>query len=95
MIASLMNLAGPDMIIILLIVLVLFGAKKLPELAKGMGQAMKEFQQAKDDFAHEIASPRQVQSSQTQATPVAAFEAVADQAVEKSLEQAAGVKNAL
>ncbi|MDQ6766034.1 MAG: twin-arginine translocase TatA/TatE family subunit [Verrucomicrobiota bacterium] len=55
--ASFMNLAGPDMIIILLIALVLFGAKRLPELAKGMGQAMKEFQKAKSDFSQEIHSP--------------------------------------
>ena len=47
-IASLFNLAGPDLIIILLIVLLLFGAKKLPELAKGMGQAIREFSKAKD-----------------------------------------------
>ena len=38
LIASFMNLAGPDLIVILLIVLVLFGAKKLPELARGMGR---------------------------------------------------------
>src|SRR3954471_8556296 len=49
-----MNLAGPDLIVILLIVLVLFGAKKLPELAKGMGQAVKEFQKAKDEFSDEL-----------------------------------------
>lgn len=52
--ASFMNLAGPDLIVILLIVLVLFGAKKLPELARGMGQAVKEFQKAKDEFSDEI-----------------------------------------
>lgn len=49
-----MNLAGPDLIVILLIVLVLFGAKKLPELARGMGQAVKEFQKAKDEFTDEL-----------------------------------------
>src|SRR5207244_8214902 len=43
LLASFMNLAGPDLIVILLIVLVLFGAKKLPELARGMGQAVREF----------------------------------------------------
>jgi sec-independent protein translocase protein TatA len=53
-IASLMNLGGPDLIVILLIVLVLFGAKKLPELARGMGQAVKEFQKAKDEFSDEL-----------------------------------------
>lgn len=52
--ASIMNLAGPDLIVILLIVLVLFGAKKLPELARGMGQAVKEFQKAKDEFSDEL-----------------------------------------
>src|SRR6267378_1606294 len=52
--ASFMNLAGPDLIVILLIVLVLFGAKKLPELARGMGQAVKELQKAKDEFSDEL-----------------------------------------
>ena len=54
--ALLPNLGGPDLIIILLIVLVLFGAKKLPELARGMGSAIKEFQKAKDEFSNEIHS---------------------------------------
>ena len=56
-IASLFNLAGPDLIIILVIVLLLFGAKKLPELAKGLGQAMREFTKAKDDFEREVSRP--------------------------------------
>ncbi len=55
--ASLFNLAGPDLIIILLIVLLLFGAKKLPELARGMGQAVKEFTRAKDEFEREVSRP--------------------------------------
>jgi sec-independent protein translocase protein TatA len=53
LLGSFMNLAGPDLIVILLIILVLFGAKKLPELARGMGQAVKEFQKAKDEFSNE------------------------------------------
>ncbi len=53
-IASLFNLAGPDLIVILLIVLLLFGSKKLPELAKGMGQAVKEFNKAKDEIEREL-----------------------------------------
>ena len=56
-IASLLNLGGPDLIIILLIVLLLFGAKKLPELAKGMGQAVREFTRAKDEFEREVTRP--------------------------------------
>jgi sec-independent protein translocase protein TatA len=49
-IASVMNLTRPDMMVILLIVLLLFGAKKLPELARGMGRAVKEFSAARDEI---------------------------------------------
>ena len=56
-IASLFNLGGPDMLVILLIALLLFGAKKLPELARGMGLAMKEFHKAKDEFDREVTKP--------------------------------------
>jgi sec-independent protein translocase protein TatA len=67
-IASLMNLGGPDLIVILLIVLVLFGAKKLPELARGMGQAVKEFQKAKDEFSDEIHKAGQTDPKAAQST---------------------------
>jgi sec-independent protein translocase protein TatA len=53
-IASIMNLMGPDMMVILLIVLLLFGAKKLPELARGMGRAVKEFGAARDEVEKEL-----------------------------------------
>ncbi len=55
--ALLSNFGGMDLFVILLIVLVLFGAKRLPELARGMGQAMKEFQKAKDEFSDELHKP--------------------------------------
>ena len=42
------NLAGPQTLIILLIVLVFFGAKRLPELARAFGQSIREFQKGKD-----------------------------------------------
>ncbi len=51
-----MNVGGQELVLLLLIVLVLFGAKKLPELARGMGQAIKEFQKAKDEFSDELHS---------------------------------------
>jgi len=57
--ASLFNLAGPDLIVIFFIILLLFGAKKLPELAKGLGQAVREFGRAKDDFERELTHPPQ------------------------------------
>jgi sec-independent protein translocase protein TatA len=49
-----MNIGGQELIFILLIILLLFGAKKLPELARGMGQAIKEFQKGKDEFSEEL-----------------------------------------
>ena len=49
-IASILNLVGPDMMVILFVFLLLFGAKKLPELARGMGRAVKEFSAARDEI---------------------------------------------
>ena len=46
--------SGPDLIVILVIVLLVFGAKKLPELAKGLGQSLGEFKKARDEFEREI-----------------------------------------
>jgi sec-independent protein translocase protein TatA len=48
------GLGGQEMIIIFLIVLLLFGAKKLPELARGVGKSMGEFKKAREDFEKEI-----------------------------------------
>jgi sec-independent protein translocase protein TatA len=48
------NLGGPDLFIILLIVLVLFGAKKLPDLARSLGQSINEFRKAREDIDREL-----------------------------------------
>ena len=45
---------GSEWIIIFIIVLLLFGAKKLPELARGLGKSMGEFKRAREDFEREI-----------------------------------------
>jgi len=45
----LQNIGGPGLILILLIVLLLFGGKKIPELMKGLGKGMKEFKDASND----------------------------------------------
>jgi sec-independent protein translocase protein TatA len=49
-----MNLGGQEMMIIFVIVLLLFGAKKIPELARGLGKSMGEFKKAREEFEHEI-----------------------------------------
>jgi len=43
---AILNLGGFEILLILAVVLLLFGAKKLPELAKGLGQGIREFKQA-------------------------------------------------
>jgi sec-independent protein translocase protein TatA len=44
----------PEIVFILVIVVLLFGAKKLPELARGLGQSLGEFKKARDDFEREM-----------------------------------------
>lgn len=46
----------PEMMMIFVIILLLFGAKKLPELARGIGKGMGEFKKARDEFEREITS---------------------------------------
>lgn len=46
--------AGAEWIIIVLAVLVLFGAKKIPEFMRGVGRGVKEFKDAKDNVKSEI-----------------------------------------
>jgi sec-independent protein translocase protein TatA len=45
------NIAGPDLLIILAIVLLLFGSTQLPKLARSLGQASKEFRKGVDQGA--------------------------------------------
>jgi TatA/E family protein of Tat protein translocase len=40
------GIGGPELMLIMFIVLLLFGANKLPELARGMGKAVREFKKA-------------------------------------------------
>lgn len=48
------SLGGPEMAVIFVLLLLLFGAKKLPELARGMGKSLGEFKKARQEFEEEI-----------------------------------------
>ena len=52
-------LGYPEMAIIFLIILLLFGAKKLPQLARGVGKSIGEFKQAKEEFEDEILNAKE------------------------------------
>ena len=60
---------GPtEWVVILMIVLVLFGAKKLPELARSLGQGMNEFRKAREEFDKELQQAGQDVKGQPQIT---------------------------
>ncbi len=46
--------SGIEIVIIVLVILLFFGAKRIPELARGLGQGIKEFRKASDDLKREI-----------------------------------------
>jgi sec-independent protein translocase protein TatA len=46
--------SGPHIILIALVVLLLFGGKKIPELMRGLGKGIREFKDAKDNVQREI-----------------------------------------
>ena len=56
-----MSLGPPELIILLVIILVLFGGAKLPKLAKSLGEAQREFKKGSDEGAG--------QASASSATP--------------------------
>ncbi len=85
---GLFNLGGGEIILILALVLILFGAKKLPELAKGLGTGIKEFKKATRDVTEEMHSamedtpppPRPLPPSNPQPAPQAEAQPSAPQA---------------
>lgn len=70
--ANIGSFFGVDGMIIFMVVLLLFGAKKLPELARGLGQSLNEFKKAREDIEGEFkagqqdlnANPRPVANAQ-------------------------------
>ncbi len=53
MLAFLQNIRGPELIIILVVVLLLFGAAKLPQLARSLGASAKEFKKGVEEGVDE------------------------------------------
>jgi sec-independent protein translocase protein TatA len=51
---TLLFISGQEIFVVLLVVLLLFGAKKIPEVARGLGKGLNEFRKATDDIKKEI-----------------------------------------
>lgn len=49
-----LNLGGGEIFVILVVVLLLFGSKKIPELARGLGQGIREFKDATNGVQREL-----------------------------------------
>jgi len=87
---GLFNLGGGEIILILALVLILFGAKKLPELAKGLGTGIKEFKKATREVTDEVtnamdeSSQRRLPPSNPAPTPTQVAPAEPSQTVPQS-----------
>ena len=64
------NINGPEMILIFLVVLLLFGAERLPGLFKSLGQSVREFKQATQGIEEGIRTAMDVESTSVSARPV-------------------------
>ncbi|NOZ45656.1 MAG: twin-arginine translocase TatA/TatE family subunit [Chlorobi bacterium] len=51
---TLLFISGQEIFVILIVVLLLFGAKKIPEVARGLGKGLNEFKKATNDIKKEI-----------------------------------------
>lgn len=50
----LFNFFGPEMLVIMFAILLLFGGKKIPELMRGIGKGIREFNAARSTIEHEL-----------------------------------------
>jgi len=78
--ASFGPLGTPELIIIAILVLVLFGAKKLPTFARSLGKSMGEFKKARTEFENELHNAQEeveqpkIQQPQEKRQPVASVQ---------------------
>jgi sec-independent protein translocase protein TatA len=51
---AVLGLSGGELVLVLVVILILFGAKKIPEFAKGLGKGINEFKKASNEVTSEI-----------------------------------------
>lgn len=57
------GMGGWEIMIVILVILILFGAKRIPELAKGMGTGIKEFKKAAREVTEEVQNAGEVSNT--------------------------------
>ncbi len=83
---AIFGLGTTEMVVILAVVLIFFGPKKLPELAKGLGKGLREFRKASDEVGQAIheASVEEIEAPQGSVTPTTTQVANEPEVVEPS-----------
>lgn len=86
---------GPtELIIIAIIIILIFGAKRIPEIGKGLGGAIREFKNVKKELKSEKASDetpkKEIESSKAEETP-----SLENKVAEKVMNQVPGIKKAM
>jgi sec-independent protein translocase protein TatA len=86
-----LNVGGPEMVFIFALSLLLFGAERLPKLARGIGKSVGEFQKARQEFEYEITRAQQIgQLENKPADEVGAIKSIAE--LEKELAELKALK---
>lgn len=70
------SIGAGELLVIFLVILLLFGAKRIPEIARGLGQGLREFRSATREIARELHAEEQVHSAPPRPAPVTASPSV-------------------
>jgi sec-independent protein translocase protein TatA len=92
-ILAVFGLGGGELIIVLGAVLVLFGAKKIPEFARGLGQGMKEFKKASREVSDELQNAVDTDAPPTPPKRIAAPDEATEAASRKAMSKDAEFKD--
>jgi sec-independent protein translocase protein TatA len=85
------GIGTPELIVIGVIVFLIFGAKRIPEIGKGLGGAIREFRQVKKDLTEDGQDKQKLASKAEKRDPLALEDKVKD----KVLDQVPAVKQAM
>lgn len=89
------GLGGSELAIIALLVLLVFGARRLPEIGKGLGGAIREFKSVKKEIKKESGPLSETQEKGTKPEEVKDSPSIESRMTGKLLEQVPGLKKAI
>ena len=87
------GLGTPELVVIGIIIFLIFGAKRLPEIGKGLGGAIREFRQVKKDLS--VKEDKENREEKVQGREQRNPPLLEDKLAQKAMEHVPGVKQAL